>query len=215
MQYLHPKKLFYLVAGSLLMAITINLLIASNDLAFGGVTGVAIILALFAIPLGVTFWALSIPLFILSVRIRGLAFTTRSIFATSLVAFFLFVTTPLQQVTSHVMFAAIVGGVLLGLSVAMIIHAGGSTGGTPMVACLLKRYLPLRASIIILDGSVITTGAVIFGVEKALYSIILVICLAQTVEYMTKILGTNFDPPDDHGSELSLPSSTKSTSPTG
>ena len=190
------RELMFLAIGSLMMAVAINLFIANHNFAFGGISGISVITnALWSVPLGITYWVLNLPLFLLSIKTNGLPFTVKSVIATSMVSFFLFTTAPLQQIPSHDTLAAVFGGVLMGLSVAVIFCGNGSTGGTTTAACILKERfnLPLRVSILIIDGGVVVTGAVIFGIDKAFYSIILLFCLAQTAEYGVKHLKTILD----------------------
>jgi len=187
--YLRLNEFLLLTAGSVVIAVAINMFIANHDFAFGGISGLSVIAnALFAIPLGITYWVLNVPLFLLSIKIKGLPFAVRSIIATSEVSLFLFITETLQYVPSDDILAAVFGGILMGVGVGLVICGGGSSGGTDMAACIVKERwnFPLWVSIFIIDGAVSTTGAAIFGFNKALYSMILVFFLARSVEYVTQ-----------------------------
>ena len=195
-KYLYSRDLLLLTTGSLIIAIAVNTFIANHGFAFGGVSGIAVIAnELFAIHLAITYWALNIPLFWLSRKTNGLPFMVKSIISTSIVSLFLLITEPLQFVSCVDIVAAISGGVLMGIGVGLVICGNGSTGGTTLVACILhERYkVPLWTSILMVDGTVILSGAAIFGLNKAFFSILLVLCLARTVEYVVKYINTPHD----------------------
>jgi len=188
--YLYPRGLLLLVIGSFIIAVAINTFIANNHLVFGGIAGIGVLGAQLSIPLGITYFLLNIPLFLISINVKGIPFTIKSIASASIVSLFLFMTEGLQCVFSENIIAALYGGVLMGVGVGLVICGNASTGGTSLAACLLKkRYnIPLGASIIMIDGSVILAGAAIFSINQALHSIILVLCLARSVEYVVENL---------------------------
>lgn len=183
------KDLVPLTIGTLLMALALNAFIANHDFAFGGVSGLAVIIeAYVGVPLGVTNLIISIPLFIFGAKFIGASFLFKSLVATCEVSLFLFLTSGLQQLTSHDMAAAIAGGILMGAGVGIVILGGGSTGGTDTAALIFNNHLkmPLSLSIMLIDYSVIILGAFLFGVNNALYSAIVVFGLAQNVKLVTQ-----------------------------
>ena len=177
-------KYLYIVCGSLFMAIAINMFIAGNALAFGGVSGIGVIgYNLLDIPLSATNLIINIPLFLLGVKYIGKGFFINSLFATGMVSAFVSLTSPLLSLEVDLILAAIFGGLLMGMGVGIVIKAGGSTGGTDMVALILnkKLHIPLSASIFMIDSGVILLGAYLFGMNNALYSVIVVFCLSKAV----------------------------------
>ena len=89
------------------------------------------------------------------------------------------------SLTTDFMLAALYGGVLSGIGLALTYRAGGSTGGTDLIAKLVhvkKPYMNLGNILLIADGFVIMILSLTFAkVEIALYSIV-------AVFIMTKVL---------------------------
>ena len=74
------------------------------------------------------------------------------------------------------MLAAIFGGALLGAGIGLVFSKGATTGGTDLIARLLKlkfAWLPMGTLVLIPDFIVIVLAAIAFGkVESALYGIV-------------------------------------------
>lgn len=186
-----PFKMYvYLTIGTLLAAIAVNLFIASNHLVFGGVSGIGIVLqALFKLPLSITNLAINIPLFLIGGKLKGRDFLIKSLYATATLSLFLKLTDSLYGDVDLIV-AAIFGGSLLGCGVGLVIHGGGSTGGTDMAALLINKVTqwPISRLIFIIDACVIATGIFFFGLNRALYAIVVVACLSNSVNITIKFL---------------------------
>ena len=186
------KDFFIMTIGALIIALALNVFIANHNFAFGGVSGLAVIIyELVKIPLSVTNFIVNIPLFLIGAKLKGKNFLFKSIVATIEVSIFLFLTDGLQVIHSDNIIAAIFGGILMGTGVGIVISSGGSTGGTDLAALILNKVFkaPLSISIFFIDSSVILIGTSLFGFNNALYSLIVVVCLAKSVKYVTQ----NFD----------------------
>ena len=150
-----------------------------NDIAFGGITGVAqIINAVFpVIPIGIIVILLNVPLFFLGWRLLGGHLLVSSLYAMAVSSVFLdlinayWVFEPMEP-----LLATIFGGVLLGLSLGVIFQQGATTGGTDLIARLLKlklNWLPMGRLLLIADLVVIVAVAVAFrNIYSALYGLV-------------------------------------------
>ena len=152
---------------------------APNGIAFGGVTGVAQILNYLApvLPVGVTVIVLNIPLFILGWKLIGGRLLVSSLYAMFLSSVFIDVLTPLYDwQPMDPMLASIFGGVLMGLSLGLVFQRGATTGGTDLLARLLKlklAWLPMGKLLMGIDLAVIVLVAAAFGTLKAaLYGLV-------------------------------------------
>ena len=150
-----------------------------NDIAFGGITGVAQIIQVFlpAAPVGVVTILLNVPLFLLGWRLLGGKLLLSSLYAmavTSLaidVVDHLFTFPPMDP-----MLAAIFGGVILGATLGVVFLRGATTGGTDLIARLLKLalpWLPMGRLVLAVDLVVIAATALAFqNLNSALYGIV-------------------------------------------
>lgn len=150
-----------------------------NDIAFGGITGVAqIINAVFPVlPIGIIVIILNVPLFFLGWRLLGGHLLVSSLYAMAVSSVFIdlinayWVFEPMEP-----LLATIFGGVLLGLSLGVIFQQGATTGGTDLIARLLKlklNWLPMGRLLLIADLVVIVAVAVAFrNIYSALYGLV-------------------------------------------
>ena len=146
---------------------------APNGIAFGGITGVAQIINYLipVLPIGVTVILLNIPLFLLGWRLIGGHLLVSSLYAMFISSVFIDVLTPLHDwQPMDPMLACIFGGVLMGLSLGLVFQQGATTGGTDLIARLLKlklSWLPMGRLLMGIDLAVILAVAAVFGTLKA------------------------------------------------
>ena len=135
----------YLVifAGAVLYGISVAMFTSPNNVAPGGLTGVATMLNyMFSLPIGIMIFVMNIPLFIWGFIENGKGFLTRTLVATALVSVMIDVLTPiLPAYTGDTILAAGFGGVLNGLGLGLIFYRGGfpfiSTGTIILVSDIL------------------------------------------------------------------------------
>lgn len=150
-----------------------------NGIAFGGITGVAqIINCLIPVfPIGVTVIVLNIPLFLLGWKLIGGRLLVSSLYAMFISSVFIDLLTPLYDwQPMEPLLACIYGGVLMGLSLGLIIMQGATTGGTDLIARLLKlklTWLPMGKLLMGADLAVIVLVSLVFRtLDSALYGLV-------------------------------------------
>ena len=169
----------YITLAAIVYALGFNWCYAPNHIGFGGITGVAQIInaALPWAPIGTVVILLNLPLFLLGWRLLGGRLLVSSLFAmfVSSIAIdvidAIYVFQPMEP-----MLASVYGGVLMGLSLGVVFQQGATTGGTDLIARLLKLplpWLPMGKLLMIIDLVVIVAVAVAFGnLNAALYGMI-------------------------------------------
>ena len=152
---------------------------APNGVAFGGITGVAQIINYLipAFPIGVTVIVLNIPLFLLGWKLIGGRLLVSSLYAMFISSVFIDLLTPLHNwQPMEPLLACIYGGVLMGLSLGLIIMQGATTGGTDLIARLLKlklKWLPMGKLLMGTDLAVIVLVSLAFQtLNTALYGLV-------------------------------------------
>ena len=179
----HLKKtllpVLIITLGSAVYALGFVWCYAPNGIAFGGITGVAQIINFLipALPIGVTVIVLNIPLFVLGWRLIGGRLLVTSLYAMALSSVFIDVLTPLYDwPPMEPLLACIFGGVLLGLSLGLVFQQGATTGGTDLMARLLKlklAWLPMGKLLMGIDLAVIVAVAAVFrALDAALYGLV-------------------------------------------
>ncbi|MDA3730664.1 YitT family protein [Niameybacter massiliensis] len=188
------KELFLILAGSTLLALAINWFLSPNALITGGISGTSIIVeevtkGMFGVgvPLWITNLGLNIPLFLISIRQRGFQFAQKSLYSVLWVSFALWFTKFLPNPftsTEDLLLPALFGGIFLGCGIGLVIRAGGTTGGTDMLASIIKfkhNNFPITKLMLMIDGCIILSGFFIFGQEKAMYGIISLVVINKII----------------------------------
>ncbi|MBQ3329797.1 MAG: YitT family protein [Ruminococcus sp.] len=177
-----------MILGAVLYALSVSYFTAPNDIAPGGLTGIATMLNhLFSIPIGTTVLLLNIPLFIWGAIENGRRFILRTIIATAFVSLLIDLF-QLPDITYHGdrMIAAVFGGILSGTGLGFILLRGGSTGGTDIIARNLNRrfpYLSIGRIVLISDAVVVALSAVVYGnIENALYAVIAIFTSSKLID---------------------------------
>ena len=203
--------LVYSVLGSALVALAVAVFTVPNDIAPGGVSGLATALA-YITPISVGVWALmlNVPLLLAAWRLLGPRALAMTLLATVLLSVFIdLFGYLLPGYTNNVLLAAVAGGVLSGLGVGILFLRGISTGGTDLAALLLKKPVPNVPNgimLLLIDASVVVIAVLVFrDIEVALYSTIAIYlsskvidALAQGVDYAKVIYIIT-----EHGEEIS------------
>lgn len=191
------KSYAVITAGSLLFALAFDWFFAPNQVAMGGITGAAqVINALVpALPVGVLTIVLNVPLFLAGWRLIGFHLLASSLFsmAVSSAAIDL-IALAWEFPPMDPMLASLCGGALLGLGLGLVFSQGATTGGTDIVARLLKLkfpWLPMGQLILIPDGIVLAAAALAFGdVSAALYGAVALFVTARVMDTVLYGLGT-------------------------
>ena len=173
------RDYLWIALGSVLYSLSFDWFYVPNQIGFGGLTALGMILNHLspAVPIGTVVLILNIPLFLLGWKFLGGHTLVSSLFAMA-------ATSVLVDLISAVytfppmdpMLAAIFGGVSLGLSLGIIFSKGATTGGTDLIARLLKlpfAWLPMGKLLLVVDLSMLLAVSVAFrSMESAMYGII-------------------------------------------
>ena len=175
----YVKSYVVITLGSILYALAYNIFYAPNLVAMGGLTGLGQVLnALIPVlPVGTTVFVMNVPLFFLGWKFIGGHLLVSSLYAMTFSSFAIDVMDMIYQFPPmDTMLAAIFGGALLGAGIGLVFSKGATTGGTDLIARLLKlkfAWLPMGTLVLIPDFIVIALAAMAFGkVETALYGIV-------------------------------------------
>ena len=187
------------VVGSGIMAFGISSFLLPNQLSSGGFAGIATITYyLLKIPMGTMILILNVPLFIFAGYKIGKEFFIKSIIGTTSLSLFIDILDKYKPITTDRFLACIYGGIIIGIGTAIILKANSSTGGTELIANIIKIYnrnISISRYLTIIDIIVIIFHVIFFKqVEIGLYSIIAIYLYGKLVDiifegvYFTKLL---------------------------
>ena len=177
MQYLRSYSLIFL--SSVLFGIAFNWFFVPNQISLAGITGIAQILNHWfpALPIGAAVILLNLPLFFMGWKLLGGHLLVSSAFA-------MFWSSAMVDIVAAIhtfepmdpMLAAIFGGAVVGLTIGIVLMQGATTGGTDLIARLLKlkyAWLPMGRILLFVDLIVIVAFAIVFkSMYSAMYGVI-------------------------------------------
>ena len=189
-----------LFLGTLLMAMAIKWIYDPVNMVTGGVSGLAIVIRFLTssfleggIPLWLSTTALNVPLFLAAAYFQGFRSLYRTLAATLGLSFFLGVLPDLAFHSGDMLLTALFGGVLTGIGTGLVLGVQATTGGTDLLAALLHRWIrhySVAQILAVLDGLVVMFGALVFGLEFALYAVVSVFVVGKISDSI--IEGTKF-----------------------
>lgn len=175
------KRYFELVIGILLIAIAFNLFLLPNELVFGGVSGLSIIVSKFITIDASTFIMIaSLLLLVVSFLVLGKNDTKASIVGSILFPIFVNITANIGEYikldTDNVLLSAVFGGIIYGFGAGLVFKAGFTTGGTDIINQILSKYLHMSMgnAMLISDGLIVVLGGFFFGATKLMYALIVI-----------------------------------------
>lgn len=187
------------VLGAGIMAFGVASFLLPNQLSSGGISGIATITYyLLKVPMGAMIMIINIPLFIFAGYRIGKEYFIKSLIGTVSLSLFIDILEKYPPVTTDRFLASIYGGVIIGIGTAIILKVGASTGGTELVANLIKTYNPyisMSKYLTIIDIVIVTLNVIFLGhIEIGLYSAIAIYLYGKLIDiifegiYFTKLL---------------------------
>ena len=177
-----------IVLGAFIMGFAIKNIYDPQGLVTGGVSGLAIILKDQAgIPLWASNMCVNVPLFFLSLRLKGWKFVKRVLVAEAALTVSLAILPEYAFLKDDLILTALFGGVFSGVGTGMMLLCHATTGGTDTMAALIHtklRHYSINQILQVLDGLVVVAGAGVFGVRYAFYAVIAVVVLAKVSDGM-------------------------------
>lgn len=174
--------------GIVLTAIALEYFFFPNDIAAGGVSGIALVIN------GVTGWNISIMVFILNIILFILAFVVlgkgfggKSIYATVMLSVVMEIIERVFSpgiLTDNMFLASFFGSALLAMGSAIVFHQGASTWGTSILAAIISKFTSLGVGTsLLLNDSIICLLAInVFGIDKGLFGFFSLILIGLLID---------------------------------
>ncbi|MBE5040009.1 YitT family protein [Ructibacterium gallinarum] len=169
------KKGFFTILGAAVMGFSLDLFLVPLHIAAGGVSGLATVISyLTGLSVGLLILLINIPIFIVGAINFNRKFLLYSLLGTLSLSISTQAFALMPPLISDLFPASIFGGAGMGLGLGLVLWIGGSTGGTDILAMVLKKRFPrfsLGQFFLLIDGTVIITAGLVFGGwEIILYS---------------------------------------------
>ncbi|MBS6367109.1 MAG: YitT family protein [Clostridiales bacterium] len=167
-----------LVFATTLMVIGIYVFKFPNNFTFGGVTGLAVVLtAMLPISASLLTSILNVSLLLFGFLFIGRSFGVKTVFVTilmtaelALLEAFLPMQAPL---TSQPVLELVFATALPAVSAAILFNMDASSGGTDIIAMILKKYtsLDIGRALLLVDMLITASSFLFYGVETGLFSL--------------------------------------------
>lgn len=176
------KNLLFIIMGTFMMAVAINMVYDPLGMVTGGVTGIGIVIRYLTldfvkdgIPVWLTNIVCNVPLFLAAILVLGKRFIGRTLLATASLTVFLYLLPVEPLFSEDYLLASVFGGVISGVGIGLVFAASATTGGTDMFCALLHRkikHYSVPQLLILIDGIVVLSGVAVFGINESLYAAI-------------------------------------------
>ena len=183
------KEYTLLTLGVILVAFGIQYFYAPNEIAGGGLSGMALVISHYvpALSVGTIILIGNIILFVISFILIGGDFGFKTIYASFMLSFVMdFMEKVLHSyaLTNNMLLAIIAGTIIIATGVGIAFAINASTGGTDILAKILNKYTKFNIgiSLLIVDLFVVVCGGLTFGLDKGIYSLLAVIANGLIVD---------------------------------
>lgn len=169
------KSLFWIFLGSFVYAAGFDLFLAPNQIGAGGISGLAVVVHYFIpqLPVGAITMLVNVPLFLAGYRFVGRRFFWGSLAGMAISSVLIDLLAPWVAADTEPLLGAIFGGAITGAGCGLVLMQGASTGGTDIVARLLKyKYREISIGKLVMASDFVIaliTAAAFHDLNKALY----------------------------------------------
>ncbi len=194
-----PQFFALLNLGLVLTAAGIVLFKAPNHFALGGTSGISIILSTLnpGLPVSVVMWGVNAALVALGFIFLGrstMGWTVFSSFALSAyVSLFEWLIPLASPLTGDTLLELIFAVMLPAVGSALVFNIGASTGGTDILAMILRRHtsLEIGKALLVVDAAIVGIAAVLYGPRTGLYCVLGLIAKALVVDQFIESINTS------------------------
>ena len=178
------RRSILVLAGAVLMAFNINTFVHAGGLIPGGFTGLTLLIQEaclrfggFNIPFSVLYYIFNLVPAIICFKFVGKNFTlysALSVIVCGILTDWMPAMFTSFLTTQDILLSAVFGGLLNAAAISMCLHADASSGGTDFIAVCISEKLRKDAwnYILAINIVILTAAGILFGLDRALYSII-------------------------------------------
>lgn len=184
------KEYAIITIGIILVSFGIQYFFAPNEIAGGGLSGMAIIITSYTdkLSLGTIIFIGNLILFTISFILVGGDFGFKTIYASVMLSVVMDIMEKVfnsYALTTNMLLAVVLGATICSIGLAIAFSINASTGGTDILAKILTKYtnFNIGRALLIVDLFVVICGVLTFGLEKGIYSLIAVTITGLLVDF--------------------------------
>ncbi|MGX5574142.1 YitT family protein [Bacillus toyonensis] len=176
-----------LTIGSIIVAGSLELILAPNGLVDGGVTAIAIMANKVAgLPLYGVFLGLNIPILLFTAKVMGKKFFIRTSYANVVTTLGLMYLKPFPAITTSELLIVLYGGVLFGIGVGIVVKMGGAIDGSEMLAVWMNKHfkVPISTFLLAVNAVIFIFVAILFSIEQAMFSLAIFYIVTKMIDFI-------------------------------
>ncbi|PHD51469.1 hypothetical protein COF67_09435 [Bacillus toyonensis] len=176
-----------LTIGSIIVAGSLELILAPNGLVDGGVTAIAIMANKVAgLPLYGVFLGINIPILLFTAKVMGKKFFIRTSYANVVTTLGLIYLKPFPAITTSELLIVLYGGVLFGIGVGIVVKMGGAIDGSEMLAVWMNKHfkVPISTFLLAVNAVIFIFVAILFSIEQAMFSLAIFYIVTKMIDFI-------------------------------
>lgn len=193
------KDYFYITLALILFSFSYTAFLLPYEIVTGGLTGFAsLFYYAIRLPIEYTFFVVNMILLAGALKILGLKFLIKTIYAIVMLSVFLWVAQKIAPQTDDGLLikslgegndfmALIIGSIINGVALAMVFLHNGSTGGTDIIAACVNKYrnMSLGTVIQIVDVCIVSSSYILFqDFSKIVFGLCTIVIETVTLDYV-------------------------------
>ncbi len=191
-------ELVLITFGVFLMGFGFYFFSMPNNLIIGGVSGLGVILTeALGLDVALLILIMNVIMLILGLAYYGKSFFLKTVYGSLLFPATIFIAEVVDArytilpISNDLLLNVIFAGLMIGLGFGIVFRFGGTTGGIDIPQKIVhERFkIPFSVSMYIIDGTIVLIGAIYFGLEIGLYSVLSMLLIGKFVDLV--ILGGN------------------------
>lgn len=201
---LHEIKDYALIAvGVILYALGVTVFMLPYGLTTGGVAGISsIVYYVTGLEVQVTYIAINVCFLLVAIKVLGIRFCLKTIYAVFLMTFVLWLLQRIVEVPdpdnagqmmlpkligeeAHFM-ACVLGAIICGIGLTFCFENNGSTGGTDIIAAIVNKYKQMSLGTVIMACDVVIISSCYFIFHdwfRVIYGFVMLFICSLTLDY--------------------------------
>ncbi len=180
---------FMITIGAIIASFALECFLIPNTILDGGITGISIILSKVSIfPMSILIIILNIPFMYVGYKNMGKNFLIKAIYSMIIYSISLHFFANISEITDQMLLATVYGGLLLGVGCGLVIRFGGCLDGTESIAIVISKEFPVSVGqiILLINLLIYTVAGIIFGIDRALYSLLTYIITFKVIDFVSE-----------------------------
>lgn len=184
-------KYVFILLGSVLTAVGLEIFFKAHNLIGGGIIGTAVVVSyLTEIPISAVVVLLNCPFLYFGYKRQGRSILAPAAFALLSLSFWIWIFNPLAIENQEILHSTIFGGISLGVGSGLVLRYGGYVDGIEFHRKAFRIRLSgiTNSRAVLVNLPILCAAGIVFGMDKAGYSLIAYFIVFKAVDMTLELL---------------------------